>query len=120
MATIKLDLKQFLVNSSDGFDFFGHARKNSDFRFAKANCEVDSYKTSARLVYTKEKHRAKRIITQQLTASGKPSKKPPIVQNIPGHVRWRIYAIPNVIVKMIEKQGQKIVQQKNHFNIENK
>jgi hypothetical protein len=91
-----------------------------NFRMAVADASINSYKNNTNLFYTKEKHRAKRIITQQLTASGKPSKKLPVVQNIPGHVRWCIYAIPQVVVKMIEKQGQKIVQHKNHFSIEAK
>lgn len=118
MSSIKLDLRQFLVKSSDGFDFVNRPMTDHNFRMAVAGASMNSYQNKTRIGYTKEKHRAKRIITQQLTASGKPSKKPPVVTNIPSHVRWKIYAIPQVVVKMIEKQGQKIVQHKNHFSIE--
>jgi len=120
MASIKIDLRNFLVNTGDGFDLFNRPQTYKNFREAVSVASRNCYKNDTIIVYTKEKHRAKRIITTQLTASGKPSKKPPVVQNIPGHVRWKIYAIPNVIVKMIKTQDQKIVQYKNHFNIESK
>jgi hypothetical protein len=120
MSHLRINLKQFLVKSSNGFDFVGRPQTFREFRKAVAGASLNIYQNKTRIVYTKEKHRAKRIITQQLTASGKPSKKPPVVQNIPGHVRWKIYAIPNVIVDMLHKQGQKIVQHKNHFSIESK
>jgi hypothetical protein len=120
MSSIRINLKQFLVNSSDGVDFFNRPQTYGNFRMAVAGASLNCYQNKTRIVYTKEKRRAKRIVAPQLTASGKPSKKPPVVQNIPGHVRWKIYAIPNVIVKMIETQGQKIVQHKNHFSIESK
>ena len=70
------------------------------------------------VVHHMQKIRRKVIFVNQLTKTGKVSKKKPICVVTPTHWKITCYLIPYAVVKLLEKNGQKIIQYKHHWAIE--
>ena len=70
-------------------------------------------------VFWMEKHRCRVRYVQEVTRTGKPSKKAPKREITPTHWQYRIHFIPQAVVDALKANGKKIVQHNHHWFIEN-
>lgn len=69
-------------------------------------------------VYWMEKHSLRVRYLQEVTRTGKPSKKAPKRVVTPTYWCYRIHFIPKAVVDLLKASGKKIVQHDRHWSIE--
>jgi len=112
---MEIRIKMTLVQSSDGFDFF---KRPVTYREVKQKVlGYGAYNQDFRFFYHIEKRRRKVTLVPQTTPSGKPSKKSPMIVVMPTHWRYRIYAVPLIVLDLLKRDGKKIVQHARHWEI---
>lgn len=121
-----IKIKPEIVLQSNGFEFsptdnpyaFPINRNLAKEKILQAiRSSYNSTHRACAFFYHMQKFRGRSIIQQTLTRSGKPSKKAPIVIKIPTHWTYTVYAVPNVVIDMLKRDGKVIVQQKHHWEI---
>lgn len=122
-----IKIKPEIVSQSNGFDFsptgnpyaFPINRNSAEKKILQAigsNLRSSTYRDCT-FFYHMQKFRGQSLIQQTLTRGGKPSKKAPTVIKIPTHWSYTVYAVPNVVIDMLKRNGKVIVQQKHHWEI---
>lgn len=112
---MEIRIKPIVVRSSDGFDFF---KRPVTYREVKQKVlGYGAYNSDHKFFYHIEKRRRKVSVTPRTTPSGKPSKKAPLVVVTPTHWRYRIYAVPLIVLDLLKRDGKKIVQHARHWEI---
>ena len=83
------------------------------------DCKYDrSSRDEGVYVYWMEKHRLRVRYIQEVTRTGKPSKKAPKRVVTPTYWCYRIHFIPKAVVDLLKASGKKIVQHNRHWSIE--
>jgi hypothetical protein len=113
-----IKVKPELCASSDGFNEFGEPITRQHFSGMLLRMRILFRTTDYAVVYWCEKHRKNKKVIQQPNKNA-PKKVKPLVVETKAHYRYKIYVINQELVRLLKLQGQKIVQHKNHWSIEN-
>jgi hypothetical protein len=117
---MEIRIKPELVFFANGFDAIGRPL-DRDSVATKINLLINSYEIGkmggGKIVYSLQKFRQKKILKQEFTKTGKLKKVQPDPVLVPTHWAARAYFIPGDIVKLLNRNGKKIVQHARYWEI---